>query len=475
MEAQAYPKIALLEPRASSHNLGIGLAIGLSFSISAALWVVGKPQLLRIALPAMAALVGLLLYATRPITYVSYSLWVWFIAPFVRRLVDWHFGFIEPNFVLLTPFLVSGISVLTLLPSHRIVKTRTPIAFVLCGAAILYGFVIGMTIHRSADVLFSLLNWLCPLLFGLHLYFHWPQYQEYKSAISRTLLWAVLILGVYGVYQFFLPPAWDRDWLYNVITTSPSFGLPEPLQVRVFSTVNSPGPFANVMMAGLLLSFAINSPIKLPASIVGYLSFLLSSVRTAWLSWVVGLLWILKSAKPRILVRLILSAVLLIACLVPLASDPRMATVIGDRFNTFTDLGHDESYGARLELYRQLLSDAFDHPFGYGLKTLDMTHAKVDSGLFALIFSLGWLGAAFFAIGVCFILFANMPSFGTSDTFLSAAKAIAVAILAQIVSGPVFVSVIAVLFWMFAGMYLSGAQYYGNQSTLPAPADASVV
>ena len=42
--------------------------------------------------------------------------------------------------------------------------------------------------------------------------------------------------------------------------------------------------------------------------------------------------------------------------------------MIGDRLNTFSDLGHDESYGARLDLYRMLAGDAMHHPFGYGLR-----------------------------------------------------------------------------------------------------------
>src|SRR5258708_40199046 len=115
-----YPEVAMVSNQTASGNIGLALAVGLSLSVAAALWFGGKPQLLRVALPAMAALIGLLLYNTRPIVYVSYSLWVWFMAPFLRRIVDWHFGFAEPNFVLLAPFLVSGISILSLLPSTRL-------------------------------------------------------------------------------------------------------------------------------------------------------------------------------------------------------------------------------------------------------------------------------------------------------------------------------------------------------------------
>jgi len=43
-------------------------------------------------------------------------------------------------------------------------------------------------------------------------------------------------------------------------------------------------PFANAMMAGLLLLLMIRSTLKLPAAAAGYVAFLLSMVRTAWLA-----------------------------------------------------------------------------------------------------------------------------------------------------------------------------------------------
>ena len=462
MQAQAYPEIALTDSPSSARNLGIILAAALSLSIAAALWFGNKPQLLRVAIPAMAALVGWLLYTGRPITYISYSLWVWFLAPFVRRIVDWHFGFFEPNFVLLAPLLVSGISLSTLLPSARHPKDRIPVSFVLCGVAVLYGFVVGLFLHASPESLFGLLNWLCPMLFGLHLYLNWPQYARYQAAIIRTFVFALLILGLYAIYQFFAPPIWDRNWLENVKATS--FGLPEPLQVRVWSTMNSPGPFANAMMVGLLLLLVVPARLKLPSAIAGYLSLLLSAVRTAWLSWIVGFFLILKSVNPRILVRLVLSIILLVACLVPLASDPRIATVISERLNTFTDLRHDESFGARVDLYKLLIRDAVTSPFGRGLEAA--RDLPIDSGILTLIFSLGWLGTALFTVGILSLFFSRDRFVNNTDQFYRVAKVIMIAILAQIISGEVFVSVTGAIFWIFAGMQLAAVRYHENQPIL---------
>src|SRR6266852_1783879 len=102
------------------------LVAGLALLIVGGLWFGGQGLLLRVALPAMALLVGVILYASRPILYVQYSLWVWFLTPLVRRLVDWRFGYTDPNIILLAPFLVAGIAGLTVLRSGRSANTRMP-------------------------------------------------------------------------------------------------------------------------------------------------------------------------------------------------------------------------------------------------------------------------------------------------------------------------------------------------------------
>ena len=99
----------------------------------AALWFSGHSQLLRVAIPAAAFFVGVVLYFSAPIRYVEYSLWLWFLTPLVRRLVDWRFGYTEPNMVLLAPLLVSSVAGLTsVLPRSR-ANSRLPPAFILCG------------------------------------------------------------------------------------------------------------------------------------------------------------------------------------------------------------------------------------------------------------------------------------------------------------------------------------------------------
>jgi O-antigen ligase/polysaccharide polymerase Wzy-like membrane protein len=467
IETSTYSAMAVREIRATTAKTSLGVTAGLSAGLVAVLWFAGSGSLLRLAIPAMTTFVGLALYLRYPILYVQYSLWVWFLAPLMRRVVDWRFGWTDPNFILLAPLLVSGVTGVAFLRKDGKAWSDIPPAFVLCGVAILYGFVVGVALYPSAETVYGLLNWVCPLLFGLHLYWNWPQYEQYRSAIGRSFLWGALVLGIYGICQFFLPPAWDRFWLENVLAnmTGTSFGLPEPFLVRVWSTMNAPGPFANTIMVALLFLFVVRSPLKLPAAVAGYTSFLLSIVRTAWLSWIVGLLWILKNSKPRVVIRVVLSTLLLVACLLPLLSDPRMANVIRDRVKTFTDLGHDESFGARMEMYRVMTNDAIDNPFGHGLKNLESSHGMaVDSGILTAVFSLGWLGSILFAAGMVSLFLLKEPGSSASDEFLGVAKAIMIAILVQLVGGNVFVSVTGAMFWMMAGMYLAARKYHIESS-----------
>jgi hypothetical protein len=467
IETSTYPVVAVREAGAVTPKSSLGMVAGLSVGVVVVLWFAGNGQLLRLAIPAMAAFLGLVLYLRYPILYVQYSLWVWFLAPLVRRVVDWRFGWEDPNLILLSPLLVAGLAGLAFLRKDGKAWSDIPVGFVLCGAAILYGFAVGMLLNPSAETVYGLLNWLCPLLFGLHLYKTWSQYETYRSAIGRSFLWGSLALGLYGIYQFLLPPAWDRFWLESVkaAMTGGSFGEPEPLLIRVWSTMNAPGPFANTMMVALLFLFVVRPPLKLPAAVAGYTSFLLSAVRTAWLSWVIGLIWILKNSKPRVMVRVILSGAVLLVCLLPLLSDPRMANVIGDRVKTFTDLKSDDSFGTRREMYRVLTNDAIDNPFGHGLKNLEISHGMaVDSGILAIIFSLGWLGSMLFAAGIVSLFLKKNPSMPANDDFPVVGKAIMIAILAQIVGSNVFVSVTGAMFWMFTGMFLAAGKYHVESS-----------
>jgi hypothetical protein len=429
-----------------------------SIAVVVGLFVAGRGAILQIAIPALAMLMAVSLYRSRPVAYMQYAIWVWLLAPLVRRIADWRFGFTEPNLILTAPLLVSAVAGLTLVLRQRRAGSRIPASFILCGAAILYGFVVAVALQPSAEKLYDLFNWLCPMLFGLHLFLTWSQNPNYPSALAKTFLRAVVILGIYGIYQYLAPPAWDRYWLENVMVggQSLSFGRPEPFQLRVWSTLNSPGPFADFMLAGVLILFAFRSVWKLPAAIAGYLTLLLSLVRTAWLSWLVGLFVYLRKSNPRAIARVLVLGVALIACLLPWINDPRMSNVLGDRFNTLSNVSQDNSYQERLSMYHVLATDVLNHPFGYGLNNFTILHnVAVDSGILSLILTFGWCGSLVFAFGILGIFFMNGTPTASLAEFSQVSKAISLALLFQIIGGNIFVSVTGMVFWVFAAVYMA--------------------
>ena len=426
----------------------------------------GQAAAVRLAIPGGATLVAIALYLRRPIAYLHFTLWTWFLTPLVRRLVDWRFGFEDHNLVLLAPLLVSAVAGLTLLRERPRSGTVRLTPFWLCIAGILYGFAVGVLrwgLHTSeaksaGEIFYALLNWLAPLLFGLHLCIRWRRYREHRDAIQKSFLWAVILLGLYGVYQCVHPPAWDTTWLEHMIADlgDESFGRPEPYQIRVWSTLNSPGVFANVLMAGLLLLFSVRSRLKPLAVAAGYSAFLLTLVRTSWLGWLVGLVVLARSSRGREIPRLLASLLLLPVLVVPLLLNAQFATAVSERLQTFQSTGHDESLLDRTEEYRALLTSLAADPFGEGVNNAETWHGYImDSGIIRLLYGCGWLGTALL-LGGLVLGMRSIPSGRLSgDPMASVYHAVLLAMMCELLSGNCFVGSAGAILWTCIGLGVS--------------------
>jgi hypothetical protein len=428
-----------------------------------ALFVTGRGALLRLVIPGGAVFVGLALYFRRPIGYFHFTLWTWFLTPLVRRVVDWRVGFEDHNLVLLTPLLVSAVAGLTLLREHRTAAGVRLTPFLLCITGVLYGFAVGLIrwrLHASnaaspGEIIYALFGWLAPLLFGLHLYLRWPLYEEHKRALQTTFVWAVLLLGAYGVYQYVNPPVWDTSWLEHMMADlgEESFGRPSPFQIRVWSTLNSPGVFANTLMAGLLLLFFLNSRIKPLALGAGYSAFLLTLVRTSWLGWLVGLVVLARSSKGRQIPRLLLSLVLLPILVAPLMLNQQIATLVTDRLQTLRSTGQDESFQARTEEYRVLLASLAADPFGEGLSNAETFHGYImDSGIIRLLYYCGWIGSVLFLSGIALCVRTMPAGRESTDLIAPAYVAVVVAMILELLSGNTFIGPSGAILWTCIGL-----------------------
>ena len=440
-----------------------------------ALWFAHAGTLLRLGYPALSATLALILILQRPTAYLRLVLWMWFVTPFIRRMVDWRCGWVEPNLLLLGPLLVSAVALVTLLRPQPPSSVKI-VPFLLCGSGVIYGLIVGLYLHPSMEVVYGLFNWATPILVGLHISRQWKQYPQHRDAVISTFCWGTLIIGAYGLYQFFVAPEWDVYWLGNITQglIDPSFGTPEPMGMRVWSTMNSAGPFANMLIAGLLLLLVSNQRAKGLFTATGFLALLVTFVRTAWLSWLVGLAFLAKGVKPSTMFKGLSTLIFMLVCIAPLANTPLVGPMLQDRFKTFKNLGKDESFQERSDMYRILTDKAEHDPFGHGLRNQEVIgNLVVDSGILTMIFSLGWAGTAFYLSGVIWLMIHRTQA-ASEDSFAWTCKVVCMAYLAQLIGSNLFVGSTGAFFWIMAGMMIAAEQTH-SVAALAEPVEPRIL
>ncbi|MBE9234871.1 O-antigen ligase domain-containing protein [Anabaena aphanizomenioides LEGE 00250] len=431
----------------------------------------GAASLLRLVFPASSLLVAVFLYLRHPILYIGFTWWIWFLTPFLTRLVDYRIGWDPTRQMLLAPYLVVFVTITTFIKYLPGAVRQGGLPFVLGFIGVIYGFLVGLIFNQPVPVIRGLLDWLSPILFAFHLFMNWRDYPSYRQHIQRVFLWCVLITGAYGIYQFVVAPEWDKLWLIEskMFTSS---GNPEPFGMRVWSTLHSPGPFGTVMQTGLLLLFTSSGPLIFPASAVGYLSFLLSQVRTSWGGWILGIIIILGSVNARIKMRLIMIILVMAMCVVPLLNIEPISEVVTTRLESFSNLEKDTSFLERSKSYDRNLNLALSTALGNGLGNIWKVNEKtgqievivIDSGILDMFFTLGWFGAIPYLGGLLLMLFSvSNYTEGKLDSFVSAARAIGISSCAQLIIYSGMLSVSGMIMWGFLAMAMAAHKYYQQQ------------
>jgi len=442
--------------------------LGLGF-VTAVGILAGIGPILRLAFPAGCFIVGVLLYSRYPVLYIGFTWWIFFLTPWLRRLIDNRSGWDAQGVILVAPLLVALITFATFLKHLPRSYHQGGLPFILVFAGICYGFFVGLIINSPFAAARALLDWLPPVLFGFHLFVHWREYPSYRQNIQRTFIWGVLVTGIYGVVQYLIAPEWDRFWIIK--TELVTNGIPEPLGIRVFSTMNSPLPFAVVIMAGLILLFTSQHYLRLPASIVGYLAFLLSLVRSAWGGWIVGLLTLLASLKARFQMRLIVIILVMAVCIIPLTAIEPFSEIISTRVESLYNIKSDVSFNERAENYDQKLNVALSNGLGNGMGSVyslnkggRLEALALDSGILDTFFTLGWFGAIPYLGGVILLLLSLFQDVESrSDPFASAARAISIGVFAQFMLGSVMLGLSGMVFWTFLAMAFAARKYHQSQ------------
>ncbi len=381
--------------------------------------------------------------------------------------------------VLLAPYLVSIIAWLTVIRYARGLKRKGNFPFILASFGVIFGFFIGAINYSIFLTLFAFLQWIVPIGFGLHIALRWNDYCFMRDSLDRVLKWGVLLLSAYAIVQFMFLPEWDRLWMQNVDMRS--IGSPEPFLVRVFSTMNSPGPYAIFLMVGLIYLFGttILGRVGSLAIILGYPAFLMTLVRSAWGGWIVGILFSMQKlllAQGKRLAILFSMLGFLSACGMWLLEDG----VIVDRIASFSQISTDTSYLARAQLYAKASGDIISKPLGSGLGSFGgpghasdaeviTQYGAFDSGVLEIPYVLGWLGGLFYIWALAWLFLQIVQGcLIRCDPYLFTYCAIVLALISQLVFGPVHRGVSGVFLWSMMGMSMAGIKHMKYMSKYKA-------
>ncbi len=426
---------------------------------------------LTYAFPAMATVFGAWLLFTDPGRYLSFVLWLWMLAPFVRRVVDAQNGFNQQSPILLAPLLVCGLCALDAIYHAPRLARVVALPFMVGFVSLLAAVLVGVFLTPPSLVLYAAITWMAPLLLGLHVAIHPEHRDAYHRAISRTLLLGIVIMGLYGVAQFVMPAEWDRVWMIN--SRMDSIGQPMPLRVRVFSTMNAPGPLAQFLTVSLLIVLALRTKLKWPTLAAGLLLLLMTLARSAWLGFAIGVVLLIALApKPARRGAIGLVAAVVIA-LVFAASAPlptEMASIrhtIASRLTTIGDLSLDDSFRARRYLIPAVLADIGEQPLGSGLGSTLVGGARgrasarladqglyLDNGILEVLLVMGWVGGLLFlgsAVSAAYLAWRGTRGRPEGYGYLAGAMAL----LAQLVGATVFTGVGGAMLWLSLSMAMT--------------------
>jgi hypothetical protein len=405
----------------------------------------GAPGLLRLAYPAAALLVGLYLYVKSPSRYFTFTLWVYFLTPFARRLTDYRIGeYIDGNTMLLAPALVSLVALLALTKIPRRIDDSWLVFLLLLGT-VLYGGGLGFAVLSDRQaVLKSLVGWMSPMAFAIFIYLRWKTFPVIKEALDKAALGGLLVVGFYGLFQFMIAPPWDCLWLqameYDPASGPGVYGLPEAFAIRTFSTMNSHQPMAIVLVILALIALSKGQRLYNFAAAIGMLPVILSLARTAWLQAIVSLVvFALLTRKGLHLKNLVVAALVLASVGVAL-SFTSFGETLQQRVLSFSDQGNDISVGARAAGYDKGLRQVQLHPFGAGTGAMEVAYTPViyedfgpnDSALVELLVDFGVIGSVAIVLALFIGLRQIFQQFRrTKDPFLAAVLAIWVGLLVQ--------------------------------------------
>jgi hypothetical protein len=428
-------------------------------AITLALTISGAGGVARMFFVGAAGLLGLLFCHRNPSLYVQFVFWLWFLTPFLRRLLNFRSGYLETDPILAASLLATLACFPKLCRTFPILADRAALPFLLASSAVAYGFCIGVLFIRPlSSLLLETVNWVVPLFFGLFLF---AEYRDHRNRASLTRAFenvfrsGTLVMGIYSVAQFIAIPAWDALWLTEV--ANPAFGTAEPFGVRVFSTMSSPLPLAVASFAGLILLMGQRGRLAVLSTTAGYASLALTCVRSAWGLWAIGTAFVLFRQGRKLGRFLVIAAAAIILLFVSTSLEP-VQRVLKTRLETLSALREDGSFQARAKGYEDWYDYLASNPLGTGVGSMVTVLANKseigarDSGILNILLSLGWAGGAVYGLALVLVVWSALNPPHAPTPLEVAASAISIAMILHMVLSDNTAGFPGLVLWSFAGI-----------------------
>lgn len=370
--------------------LYVAIVVLLSFSPAA--------KLVPYIVPIGALYVGARTMRIDKGAFTEFVCWLFFITPFIRRVVDFKNSTSEV-LVLTAPFIVLLLPLFTMLSVNGRTMNRKTAPFFYAIAAVSYGAVVAFIGFHFKDAAAVLPGWLLPISWGLYIYVERKDFVPIRDGFERAMLLGTFLAGIYGVFQYFLLPKWDAAWMTTAEMVS--LGRPEPMEVRVFSIMNSPQILAAFLLVGIVLAYVSKNRWKYFVLAAGFASLILSSARSSWVGFLGAVLYLAFRGSLKDRLRVLAVSAGCAVLLVGLTQIPGLSEVVTGRLQSLTDPKNDLSAVDRAETYGRVEHMLMDMPVGYGLGVdLGYADAEHDSSLVNLGFNLGFPGGLVFLLNI---------------------------------------------------------------------------
>lgn len=407
------------------------------------------------AVPLAALLVSAVLVALRRfVAAIEFSVWCWLLAALLRRVVELRLGYQPFNLVLLSP-VVAAVP-----PAFAVlwVRRRLPMRVAQGLGAVLAATTVGTTLAVAQLPLVAAVAgaaaWLPPLALGLAVLLLPAERDAMERATARVGVVGSVVVGGYGVAQWLVLPSWDSSWMLAVYDVADSFGRAVPGEVRVFSTLNSPGPAAAALLLLVVLASVarVQTPVRVLAVVLGVAALGLTQVRQVY---VAGLAFLVVATIRRVYPAAAVAATALVVVLAILVV-PAARETVGERVVTSIRAGdQDESLNARATFQREQFGGALARPLGLGLGSTGSgvrasgsgeEFADADSGYLELVRSLGLALTALLLVGVALLL--GFCRRARRDRLGVALWCLSLTIPVQLVLSNVFVGAAGAMTWV---------------------------